>query len=212
MIQIEVYADVVCPWCYIGEKRLQKALVKRPDLAVERRWHPYQLRPEMPDGGLPWHEFAVDKFGGEDRMQVAFAHVSAAGHQDGVRFDFDRVASAPNTVDAHRLILHAAEYKRQWRVAEALFEAYFSKGANLNDHEELVRIVLGAGLDANKVRAFLKSSEAVDEVWAAQNEAARLGVTGVPFYVFDGSYALSGTQPVEAFTQVLDTVSREYAQ
>lgn len=138
----------------------------------------------MPDVGLPWHEFAVDKFGGEDRMRATFAQVSAAGQQDGVRFDFGKVANAPNTIEAHRLILHAAEYKRQWPLSGTLFEAYFSRGANLSNHEELSQIALSAGLDADKVRSFLKSSETVDRVWAVQNEAARLGVTGIPFYVF----------------------------
>ena len=204
MIQIAVYADVVCPWCYVGEKRLEQALAQRPDLPIERRWRPYQLRPEMPSGGLPWHEFAVDKFGGEDRMRSAFSHVSAAGKVDGAFFDFDKVASAPNTVDAHRLILHAAEHDRQWEVADALFKGYFAGGANLNDSAELSAIAAEAGLDADEVREFLAGNARTDEVWSAQKEAGRIGVTGVPLYVFDGRYALSGAQPVEAFVRALD--------
>ncbi len=211
MIQIDVYADVVCPWCYIGEKRLERTLEQRPDLTVERRWRPFQLRPEMPEGGLPWREFAMDKFGGEDKMRAAFGHVSEAGEADGIAFDFGRVASAPNTVDAHRLILHAAEHGHQWETVNALFEAYFSGGANLNDHEELAQIAVGAGMDANRVRGFLDSGEAVHEVWSAQKEASRIGATGVPFYVFDNRYALSGAQSVATFTQALDATQRKYA-
>ena len=209
MTQIDVYADVVCPWCYVGEKRLEQALVQRPELTVERRWRPYQLRPGMPAGGLPWHEFAVDKFGGEDRMRAAFAHVSAAGGPDGASFDFDRVASAPNTVDAHRLILHAAEHDRQWELADALFKGYFAGGANLNDHRELAGIAAGAGLDEERVYEFLSAGVQTDEVWSAQEEAGLIGVTGVPFYVFDDRYALSGAQPVEAFVQALDATQRK---
>ena len=203
-IKIDVYADVVCPWCYVGETRLEQALAGRPKLPVRCRWRPYQLRPEMPAGGLTWHEFAVDKFGGEARMRAAFSHVSAAGEPDGIHFDFGRIASAPNTVDAHRLILHAAEHDRQWEAANALFRAYFAGGANLNDHEELVNVVASIGLDKAETRRFLQSREAVEEVWSSQKEAARLGVNSVPFYVFDDSYGLSGAQPVEAFLQVLD--------
>ncbi|CAN5638747.1 DsbA family oxidoreductase [soil metagenome] len=210
MIHIDVYADVVCPWCYVGEKRLEQALEQRPNLLIERRWRPFQLRPEMPEGGLPWREFAVDKFGGEDRMRAAFAHVSAAGEPDGILFDFDRVASAPSTIDAHRLILHAAEHGRQWETANALFEAYFTHGANLNDREELAKVAKGAGLDTGEVGSFLAGSDRTEEVWDAQKEASRVGVTGVPFYVFNGRYALSGAQPVEAFLQALDSLRIEH--
>ena len=211
MIQIDVYADVVCPWCYVGEKRLEKALQKSPDLTVERRWHPYQLRPETPAGGLPWREFAVDKFGGEDRMRTAFSHVSAAGKPDGVRFDFDDIASAPNTVDAHRLILHAADSSRQWETADALFRAYFVEGANLNNHEELVEVAIEADLDADGTRAFLSGNDLSAGVWSAQEKASRVGVRSVPFYIFNGRYALSGAQPVEMFIQALDVARNEYA-
>ena len=206
MIRIDVYADVVCPWCYVGEKRLEKALSARPDLSVERRWRPYQLRPEMPAGGLPWHEFAVEKFGGEDRMRAAFSHVAAAGGPDGVRFDFDRISSAPNTVDAHRLILHAADHGRQWETADALFEAYFTEGANLNDHDELAEVAAKAGFDADATRSFLSGGGRTEEVWRAQEEAGRIGVSGVPFYVFDGRHGLSGAQPIEVFVRALDAV------
>ena len=206
MIQIDIYADVVCPWCYIGEKRLEGALSGRPGLSVERRWRPFQLRPEMPANGLPWREFALEKFGGEDRMRAAFSQVIAAGEPDDVRFDFDRIASAPNTVDAHRLILHAADHGLQWKTANTLFEAYFTRGANLNDHDELAEVAAKAGLDADEARSFLAGGDKTEEVWQAQEEAKRIGVSGVPFYVFDGRHGLSGAQPVEVFVRALDAV------
>jgi predicted DsbA family dithiol-disulfide isomerase len=204
-----VYSDVVCPWCYIGEKRLEKALRERPDLEVAVRWRPFQLQPGMPEGGLPWSEFARRKFGGEANAKAAFAHVAAAGEPDGVHFDFDRVASAPNTVDAHRLILFAAERGRQWETADVLFRAYFAEGGNLNDHEQLTELAYGVGLDPGEVRAYLAGESGVAEVLASQEEAGRLGIAGVPFYVFDGRYAVSGAQPVEVFGRVLDAVRAE---
>jgi predicted DsbA family dithiol-disulfide isomerase len=204
---IEVYADVVCPWCAIGERRLARALAERPGLAVERRWRPFQLQPQLPPGGVPWAAFVDAKFGGVARAQAAFARVAAVGAEEGLTFAFDRVASAPNTVDAHRLILHAARHGREWAMADALFTAYFAGGADLNDPDQLVAAAVGVGLSGVETRAFLAGDEARDEVAASQAEAAELGVTGVPFFVLDGRYAVSGAQPVALFLRALDIAS-----
>jgi len=201
---IEVYSDVVCPWCYVGEKRLEGALKRRPDLDAEILWRPFQLRPEMPEGGLPWREFAVEKFGSEGNMKAAFDHVARAGAPDGVRFDFDRIATAPNTTDAHRLILFARGSGREWQAADALFRAYFREGRDLNAMEDLMQTASEAGLDPEEAREYLAGDGGRAEVWESQQRAARLGIGGVPFYVFDGRYALSGAQPVEVFLQGLD--------
>ena len=208
-MEIDVYADVVCPWCYVGEKRLEKALRDRPNLDVEMRWRPFQLRPEMPAGGLPWRPFALEKFGGEENMRRAFAHVVAAGEPDGVRFDFDRVASAPNTVDAHRLILHARERGREWQMADALFRGYFAEGRDLNDARDLATMAAGIGLDAEEVRTFLGGDASTRDVREGQREAAELGIGGVPFYVVDGRYAVSGGQPAEVWLRTLDVIEAE---
>lgn len=208
---IDVYADVVCPWCYIGKRRLEQALAQRPALVVERHWRPFQLNPDLPPNGQDWGEFMRLKFGGEQRAQAAFAQVAAAGASDGLRFAFDRVASAANTVDAHRLILFAAQQGRSWEMADALFAAYFTEGRNLNDAEQLVTIAGDVGLDAAAVRALLHDSDGIDEVLDSQREAGRLGIRGVPFYVFDGRYGISGAQPVEVFVQALDQIAAELA-
>ena len=208
-MKIDVYADVVCPWCYVGAKRLEKALEERPGLDVERRWRPFQLRPEMPAGGVPWRPFALEKFGGEENMRRAFAHVAAAGEPDGARFDFDRVASAPNTVDAHRLILHARERGGEWRMADALFRGYFAEGRDLNDTRDLATMAAGAGLDAEEVRAFLAGDAGTQDVLESQREAEELGIGGVPFYVIDGRYAVSGGQPAEVWLRTLDAIEAE---
>lgn len=206
---IEVYADVVCPWCYIGERRLRDALARRPEIEAERRWRPFQLRPEMPPAGLPWDAFAREKFGGEERARTAFDHVTRVGEPLGIRFDFGRVASAPNTVDAHRLILFAAEHDRQWETADALFRAYFADGKNLNDRDDLAEISAGAGLDADAARSYLEGEGGVRRVWESQEEARRRGVSSVPFYVIDDRYAVPGGQPAETWVEVLDAVRAE---
>ena len=206
---IEVYSDVVCPWCYVGEKRLSKALADRPDLEADVRWRPFQLQPGMPEGGLPWAEFSLRKFGGEDGAKAAFAQVTAAGEQDGINFEFEQIASAPNTVNAHRLILLAGHHGVQWELAGALFRAYFTEGKDLNDNGGLVDIASSVGLEATEVGEYLAGGEGVEDVRSSQEEAQKLGITGVPFYVFDGRYALYGAQPVQVFGEALDLVLDE---
>ena len=207
MLHIDIYADVVCPWCAIGEARLEKALSERPDLEVARRWRPFQLRPEMPSNGLPWREFAEEKFGGMRSAEAAFAQVTQLAESEGLTFDFERVASAPNTVDAHRLVLLASHQGKTWETAHALFRGYFAEGRNLNRLDDLLAIAQEVGLE--EVSATLESDAYAQEVWASQEEAQRLGVSGVPFYVFNGTHGLSGAQPVETFLQVLDALTQQ---
>ena len=214
-LEIDIYADVVCPWCYVGEAHLERALAMRPDLNVTLRWRPFQLRPEMPAGGEPWRAFAEEKFGGWARAQGAFAHVAEVGARTGLDFNFDKVASAPNTVDAHRLILLAAEFDKEMETAKALFKAYFSEGRDLNSPEDLVAVATRVGLKEDAVRAFLGSDALSAEVWASQERAQRLGISSVPFYVLNNQYGVSGAQPPELFLQAFDTIktdSRNAAQ
>ncbi len=208
-LTIDIFADVVCPWCYIGEHRLEWALVQRPELSVERRWRPFQLQPGMPARGIPWAEFVRQKFGGEARAKGAFAHVTATGAAEGLAFDFDRIATAPNTVDAHRLILFAAGRRREWEMADALFRAHFTDGRDLNDHEQLAEVAAAVGLDPDRTLAYLAGTEGVAEMRESQREAARIGVRGVPFFVFDGRIALSGAQPVELILEAIDVALSE---
>ena len=208
-VSVEVYADVVCPWCYIGGRRLETAIAQRPDIKVERYWQPFQLRPEMPKEGVPWSDFVQQKFGGPERAESIFAKVSETGAIEGIEFRFDRISNAPNSLDAHRLILLAREEGLEWKMVRALYSAYFTRERNLNDHEQLVAIATEVGLDEHQVLAYLAGDENVDEVNAGQHKAEQLGITGVPFYVFNSRYALSGAQPVEAFLHVLDLSASE---
>lgn len=204
---IDVYADVVCPWCYIGERRLEQAIALRPNMSITRRWRPFQLQPTMPPRGLAWAEFARRKFGGVDDAQRIFAQVTAVGAADGLTFAFDKVVSAPNTIDAHRLVALGRQHGREWEMVDALFAAYFAAGRDLNDHAQLVEIATAVGLPADEVQAYLASTDGVAEVLASQAEAEQLGVSGVPFYVIDEQYAVSGAQPVAVLLQAIDAVS-----
>jgi predicted DsbA family dithiol-disulfide isomerase len=145
-----------------------------------------------------------EKFGGEERARATFAQVASLGAAEGLTFRFDRVASSPSTVDAHRLILIAAAAGREWAMADALFRAYFAEGANLNDHEQLVDIAVRAGLSAAEARAHLAADDGKAEVIRSQLSAGRLGIQGVPFYVVDGRLGVSGAQAPELFARVVE--------
>jgi len=203
-LAIDVFADVVCPWCYIGEKRLERALAQRRGLQVTRRWRPFQLQPAMPVAGLAWGDFVRSKFGGFERARPMFARVAAVGATVGATLDFDRVFNAPNTADAHRLILHAADHGDEWPLVERLFRAHFADGRDIGDRSTLAELAGEAGLDAAGTRRFLAGDEKRGDVTASQSAAARLGVSGVPFFVFGGVYAVSGAQPEEVLLEALD--------
>ncbi|GIV97621.1 MAG: DSBA oxidoreductase [Herpetosiphonaceae bacterium] len=205
-IQIDIFADIACPWCYIGERRLERALALRPGLNVERRWRPFQLQPNLPRSGMPWHEFVQRKFGGLQRAQAMFNHVAAVGAAEGLTFAFDRMVSAPNTCDAQRLILFAEHQGCEWKAVDALFAAYFAQGRDLSRLDELVAIAAEIGLDAGQTRSYLMSDAGIAEVVESQEQAYVLGIQGVPFYIFDGRYAISGAQPVNVFLRALDSV------
>jgi predicted DsbA family dithiol-disulfide isomerase len=204
-IIIDVYADIVCPWCYIGFKRLEKAL-EAHELVVLRRWQPFQLRPEAPPQGQDWQSFAKQKFGGVAHAQAAFTHVTSLGEEEGVAFRFDRVASAPNTVDAHRLILLAREHGKEWEMAEALFRSYFTEGRNLNTIEHLLEIAQGVGLEGDIVPPYLQGNTGIEAVLESQRVAQHYRINGVPFYIISNEggerYGVSGAQPPQRFLEI----------
>jgi predicted DsbA family dithiol-disulfide isomerase len=203
-MQIELYADIACPWCYIGERRLRRALAQRPDLQVEFHWRPFQLQPDLSPQGTPWREFAERKFGGWDRIEASFARLNEHAAPEGLTFSPDAIATAANTGDAHRLVLFAAEEGKAWEVADALFAAHFVEGRDLNDHDQLVEIAVGVGLDAEVVRSILASDWYQEDVDASQQLAAEYGIQGVPFTIFEERYALPGAQPLDVVLEAID--------
>ncbi|HEU4455386.1 MAG TPA: DsbA family oxidoreductase, partial [Longimicrobium sp.] len=154
MVTIDLFADIGCPWCYVGERRLKRALESRGVRATVR-WHPYELQRGLPREGLPWSEIVEKKFGGWERARAMFQHVRNAGAEEGIQFDFERVASAPNTRDAHRVMLLAQEKGRLWEAAEAIFAAYFTEGRDVGSVDVLAEVADSAGVDAAEVREML---------------------------------------------------------
>jgi predicted DsbA family dithiol-disulfide isomerase len=207
-VAIDVFADVVCPWCYIGERRLQRALARRPG-AITRRWRPFQLQPHMPREGIAWPDFIRTKFGGPEQARAIFDRVTSVGTTVGATFDFDRVASAPNTADAHRAILFAAERGDEWPLVDRLFRAHFAEGRDIGDAETLAELAGNVGLDPAEVHDYLASDRNRDAVGQSQRRADELGITGVPFFIFAGRYAVSGAQPEELLGRAIDLVAND---
>ena len=200
---IDLFADIACPWCWIGERRLKRVLAAR-GVEAAVRWRPYMLQRGLPPEGIAWNELVERKFGGWERARPMFAHVAQAAEPEGIRYDFEAIQRAPNTRDAHRLVLLAQDAGKVWEVSDALFSAYFAEGRDVNDGEVLVEVASAAGLGAERVRAMLASREYVAEVEASQEVADSSGVTGVPLAIFEGRYGVSGAQPLEVFEMAID--------
>ena len=204
-VTLDVFSDIACPWCSIGEAHLARAIAARPDVAFEVRWRPFQLQPGLPRGAAaPRDAFFEAKFGGREAMEAAFAHVAGAGAAAGVPFDFSRLAGAPNTADAHRMVLLGEAHGRASAVARALFDAYFAHGRDVGDAETLIEIAAAAGLPEAEARGVLAGDRFRAEVDESQSVAAHIGVSGVPLVVVGGRLGVSGAQPPEALLAAFD--------
>lgn len=201
---IDVFSDVACPWCYIGERRLVKAVAMRPDLDVEMRWRLYQLRPELPKEGIAWGDFVREKWGSMERAAGIFQRVTQIGATEGIKFDFVYMARNPNTVDAQRLILFAREHGKEWQMAEALFAAHFTDGRNVSDHATLAEIAAEIGLNKEEAAAYLRSEAGVAEMDSSQQVAYMNGIQAVPCYIIDNRYMINGAASLDDFLSVLD--------
>jgi predicted DsbA family dithiol-disulfide isomerase len=200
-LAVDVVSDVICPWCYIGKRRLEKAIAES-EQEVRVRWHPFQLNPTMPKEGISRKEYRIRKFGSWERSLELDAKLVAAGESDGIHFAFDRIERTPNTVDAHRLIWLADQLSCQGAVVESLFRAYFTEGRDISNRQILIDVVVEAGLDRNRADAVLNSEEGMDAIKEADELSRRHQVSGVPFFIINNKLTLSGAQQPDAFLDV----------
>ena len=206
-LAVDVVSDVVCPWCYIGKRKLAQALselrAREPGLEVAVRWHPFELNPDLPAEGIPRTDYLEAKFGGGQRASEIYARVQAVGHSVGIAFDFQRIARQPNTRDAHRLIAWAQQAGDAEALVEHLFRAYFIEGRLLSDAGELAAIADDAGFPRDAAQALLASDRLRNEVGAEYREAQEAGITGVPFFIFNGRTAVSGAHDPPALLEAI---------
>jgi len=204
MNSIVIYSDLICPWCYIGKRRMEEALRQLPagtDVSIS--WHPFELNPEMPREGLDRKMYRTKKFGSWQKSLALDAQVSAAGKTVGIEFRYDLQTQTPNTFDSHRLVWLAGTAGVQDAVVEALFRAYFCEGANFSDHTQLIKIGASAGLEIARLKCFFDGEEGNSAVSDEEQRANLLGISGVPFFVINQSVSISGAQPPETFLEAI---------
>jgi predicted DsbA family dithiol-disulfide isomerase len=205
-MRIDIVSDVICPWCFIGKRRLDQALASRPGLQPEVTWRPFQLNPEMPPEGMDRRAYLAAKFGSAAHTDRIYQGAIEAGATVDIAFAFERIRRTPNTRDAHRLLRRAAKIGHADAMAEALFSAYFIDGRDIGDRRVLAELAGEAGLDAGETGAWLNGPAELEQVLAEDRGARRLGVNAVPCFIFERQYAVSGAQEPEFFFPVFDLV------
>jgi predicted DsbA family dithiol-disulfide isomerase len=210
VIKIDVISDVVCPWCYIGKRRLEKAMQHMSsEYDFDVQYHPFELNPGMPVQGENNKEYLVEKFGSLDRYELLTSQTTRVAAQEGLYFDFNKQLISPNTRKAHALIQFAQQFKKQSELTDAFFKAYFCDGINLSDDENLFDISENTGLDKEQARLIvadlqqLKRIEEQERMWQAS------GIRGVPFYIINDQYGISGAQTSETFIRALQELDKK---
>ncbi|WP_328733412.1 DsbA family oxidoreductase [Falsiroseomonas selenitidurans] len=203
-LQIEIVFDLVCPWCFLGTRRLRRTLRARPDIAADLSWRPFLLNPDIAPGGVPRGDYIIRKFGGEDRARRLHATIAELGRGEGVNFQFDRIRRIPPSLDAHRLVRLAERHGMAAEAVDALFQAYFCEGEDIGEIGVLVAVAAGLGMDPLATRRLLASPAEAEAVHADNLRAHRLGINGVPCFVVQGRHAIAGAQEPEVIERLLD--------
>ncbi|KIL98870.1 2-hydroxychromene-2-carboxylate isomerase/DsbA-like thioredoxin domain [Paramagnetospirillum magnetotacticum MS-1] len=205
-MRIEYVFDTVCPWCYVGKRRLERALAQRPETRARIIWRPFLLNPDLPAEGIDRRTYLDRKFGGTARVQRVHAAVAAAGKSEGIDFDFDSITRMPNSLNSHRMIRYAGASGCEAELVESLYRAYFVQGLDIGDVEVLTAIGASVGLAPDPLRTYLSSDADAVGVLNDNARAHRLGVNGVPCLILDGSYALAGAQEPDILLRLIDIV------
>ena len=207
-LTVEVYSDIVCPWCYVGKRRLERALTSvGGDIHVT--WRPFQLNPTMPSDGMDRAAYLKAKFGSLEAFGQMKEQLLAAGADEQIPFAFEKIQRTPNTFAAHRLVWYAAQQGEQDAMVETLFRGYFLEGKNIGDLKTLAHVAAEAGLDRTETEEFLASEKGVVEVKAEEAVGRRLGIRGVPYFVINGAVAISGAQPPDIFVSAIQQAEKE---
>ena len=203
-VRIDVVSDVVCPWCFIGKRRLEKALALKPEIPVEVHWHPYFLNDWIPREGIARSEYLTAKFGSPERYAGIAQRVSAAAAEEGLDYAMDKISRQPNTLDAHRLIRWAGGIGKAAEMKQKLMDLYFTEGADLCNRAVLVQAAVDIGLDAEDVAEALASGQDVEQVEQEAQSAKEAGIEGVPCFIFGGKFAVSGAQAPEYLAEAIE--------
>lgn len=209
MTKIDIISDPICPWCYIGKTRLDRALEANPNHDFEIEWHPYQLNPTMPEEGMNRREYLETKFGGQQGAIKVYGQIDQTARDMGLKLNFAGIKRTPNTIDAHRLILWAGIEGCQNAVVDRMFKAYFKEGRDISEHSVLLRIASAAGMDGDATKRLLESDANKDDIRTRDAKSRESGVQGVPCFIIDNHYVVSGAQPVEMWEQVIKEITEK---
>lgn len=208
-ITIDIVSDVACPWCFVGKKRLEDALSQLPDVTTEIRWHPFQLDPTIPAEGISRETYFNNKFGDKDRVQEIFNHMNSVGESVGIDFRFDKMEKAVNTLPFHNLLHDAQKDGNQYELKEHLFKAYFEQGVDFSKRESFVKTMENFGWEEGRAEDVLDNQEI--SYWVSQEikHYQSMGVTGVPFFIFNNTQGFSGAQPPQVFIDTIKKIQQE---
>ncbi len=212
MIPLDILSDPICPWCYIGKARLERALAARPDHPFTFQWHPFQLNPAMPRTGLDRREYLERKFGGKDGAVKAYLPVQEAAEEAGLEIRLEAIHTTPNTLDAHRLIHWAGIEGRQNPVVDRLFHAYFVEGRDIGDAEVLADIAAAEGMDRQAIARLLAGDADLADIEARDKRAREMGVGAVPTFIILGQHVIQGAQPAEFWERIIDDITAQLAE
>ena len=206
MAKIDIISDPICPWCYIGKTRLDRALELNPTHNFIIEWHPFQLNPTMPKDGMDRREYLEAKFGGQKEAIEVYRNIDKTATETGLSLNFGGIKRTPNTIDAHRLIHWAGVEGRQNSIIDRLFKAYFQEGRDISEHSVLTRIASAAGMDQDVVRSLLKSDADKEDIKARDTDARKRGIQGVPAFVVANEYVIQGAQTIDIWDNIIKEI------
>lgn len=206
MAKIDIISDPICPWCYIGKTRLDRALELNPTHNFIIEWHPFQLNPTMPKDGMDRREYLEAKFGGQKEAIEVYSNIDKTATETGLSLNFGGIKRTPNTIDAHRLIHWAGIEGRQNSIIDRLFKAYFQEGRDISEHSVLTRIASAAGMDQDVVRSLLKSDADKEDIKARDTDARKRGIQGVPAFVVANEYVIQGAQTIDVWDNIIKEI------
>ncbi|MDC3333295.1 DsbA family oxidoreductase [Amylibacter sp.] len=206
MAKIDIISDPICPWCYIGKTRLDRALELNPTHNFIIEWHPFQLNPTMPKDGMDRREYLEAKFGGQKEAIEVYSNIDKTATETGLSLNFGGIKRTPNTIDAHRVIHWAGIEGRQNSIIDRLFKAYFQEGRDISEHSVLTRIASAAGMDQDVVRNLLKSDADKEDIKARDTDARKRGIQGVPAFVVANEYVIQGAQTIDIWDNIIKEI------
>lgn len=206
MAKIDIISDPICPWCYIGKTRLDRALELNPTHNFIIEWHPFQLNPTMPKDGMDRREYLEAKFGGQKEAIEVYSNIDKTATETGLSLNFGGIKRTPNTIDAHRVIHWAGIEGRQNSIIDRLFKAYFQEGRDISEHSVLTRIASAAGMDQDVVRSLLKSDADKEDIKARDTDARKRGIQGVPAFVVANEYVIQGAQTIDIWDNIIKEI------